>query len=563
MPTPSAHPHDLQPSPVWDRVLFVEVLLLVLLLGCFRMDSGDVWWHLRTGQLIWERTEIPQTDWFTYTNPDAEWIDLHWLYQLFIAGLYGLGGVPALVLANAAIGTAIFALLLTVRRQQWPLWQSIAWLLPAILVFAGRYYVRPEMLSLLLLAAMLAVLFRARERPKLLWLLPLLQLAWVNVQGLFILGPIVWGCFLADGALQALLARRRRGESPEQASTPWKQHLAVTALMGLACLVNPYGWRGATFPLVLRRRIEGPDRAFYLQFAGEFEGIREFLSGRSLSVLLLNITTSMMLLLAVSAVLSVLLLARQRRFNLFGSLLLAVGLYLAFQASRNSVLLAVLGGYVLIWNMGELGAMASKKLAAAAAKGTTRRAASPVRMQQMVAVCLLVLIGMVPTNVLHAIRPSMVPRQFGVGEAEYWYAHDAARFVGRSGMPTRVFAAHQGQAAVVIFHNGPGQRVFADGRLEVNTPTTLETYLQVLKQLSSGNPEANETLQYGIEPGPGGDRELPALLFDLQTLVQLPGLLNNPAWRLVYIDDVAAVFLTSEKADELELPEVDVIVEGE
>ena len=74
--------------------------------GCFDLINWDIWWHLRTGQLIWQRGHVPRTDWFTYTNPDAQWTDLHWGFQLLSAGLWAWGGSGALVLAKCVVGAS-------------------------------------------------------------------------------------------------------------------------------------------------------------------------------------------------------------------------------------------------------------------------------------------------------------------------------------------------------------------------------------------------------------------------------------------------------------------------
>ncbi len=38
-----------------ERLLLGALLGVTFLLGCFPMGDFDVWWHLRTGQLILER----------------------------------------------------------------------------------------------------------------------------------------------------------------------------------------------------------------------------------------------------------------------------------------------------------------------------------------------------------------------------------------------------------------------------------------------------------------------------------------------------------------------------
>jgi hypothetical protein len=49
----------------WHYAVLFALLALAFLLGCFPMGDFDVWWHLRSGQLILERGEVPRTDWFS------------------------------------------------------------------------------------------------------------------------------------------------------------------------------------------------------------------------------------------------------------------------------------------------------------------------------------------------------------------------------------------------------------------------------------------------------------------------------------------------------------------
>src|SRR5947209_8780203 len=82
---------------------------------------------------------------------------------------------------------AAFAASLTARRGSWPVPAAALCWLPALVLFGFRLDPRPEIFSLFYLACYLAVLWRVEARPRLAWLLPLVQVLWVNVQGLFIL----------------------------------------------------------------------------------------------------------------------------------------------------------------------------------------------------------------------------------------------------------------------------------------------------------------------------------------------------------------------------------------
>jgi hypothetical protein len=171
-------------------------LAFVFLASCFPLMDTDFWWHLRTGELILERG-LPDLDWYTFTDFDKPWIDLHWGFQLLVSGLWHLGGANLIVLFKAAVYTTAVWIALKVgqgsgfRGQETrstappardaadlvssslsplpsPLFQAAFWILPAIII-TGRAYERPEMLSLVFLAAWLLILDRSEERPRLLW----------------------------------------------------------------------------------------------------------------------------------------------------------------------------------------------------------------------------------------------------------------------------------------------------------------------------------------------------------------------------------------------------------
>src|ERR1035438_1858805 len=62
-----------------DFSLIVLFLILTFLLGAFPLKDADIYWHLRTGDLIRQTGKVPQTDIFTFTREGVPWIDLHWI----------------------------------------------------------------------------------------------------------------------------------------------------------------------------------------------------------------------------------------------------------------------------------------------------------------------------------------------------------------------------------------------------------------------------------------------------------------------------------------------------
>lgn len=523
-----------------DRYWLAGFLLLAFLIGIVEIEDPDIWWHLRTGQLMIERGEIPRTDWFTYTNPESPWIDLHWMFQLLVAALWALGGAPALVLAKSLFGLGAFAVALCVRRanQSWRL--AVACWLPSLLIFSGRNQVRPEMFTFLFLAMVLAIVFLAQRRPRLVWWLPLIQWLWVNTHGLFILGLVVWGSFLIEIAVRWFSLVPSSEPKPSRADL--RRWTGVSVCLAMATLLNPYGLQGAMFPLVLFQRIEGENREFYAQFAGEFEGLQEFLARYGLLAGLANLTILMIWVLLVLGGISFVRLWRRGKINVLRILLFAAFGYLAWRSSRNSSLLAIVGGMILQANFGDL--------SDGAPLNQTSRFG-----RIALASCLGLLIASLPTNIFWALARSESPRRFGWNEVPHIFSHKAAEFLGRDGMPSRVFPIDQGEAAVYIFHNGPERRVFADGRLEVNTRETLDRYLKIRRQMIARDPELRSSLQEGVEPDQEGRRETPALLIDVAAR-EWGGVSLDPNFRLVHFDGVALVFLDVEQAERLQLPAI-------
>src|SRR5262249_12626880 len=166
------------------------------------------------------------------------------VFQLAISWLHEKGGVVALNVAKCAVTCAAMLILLMARKRQWPIAVMVLAWLPALLVLSGRIYVRPETLTLFYLSIFLAVIVWWDRFPLLAFLLPVVQVAWVNSHGLFVLGPVVLGFGLIDAALRLGIFRPERRRW-------WKMIVAASLATGLACLVNPYGIKGALYPVEL------------------------------------------------------------------------------------------------------------------------------------------------------------------------------------------------------------------------------------------------------------------------------------------------------------------------
>lgn len=574
----------------WRHVLLGSLLLLAFLLGCFPMCDFDVWWHLRTGQLILERGAVPQVDFLTYTNATHAWIDIYWLFQIVIAGLYRLGGSSALVLLKPVAAITVVGLALGARQKNNRAWPAALVWLPALIMFSGRLCERPELFSLVLLAVYLWVLARAPESPRLLWMLPFLQVLWVNCHGLFLLGPLVLMAYSAEW----IVDRLRRAQQV-RARPPLRNFVAATVASLLACVLNPYGVRAVMLPIEQFQKLGRS--GIYRANIGELKTVGDFiaLAGVNNPYLLAFIVV---FLLGVS---SFVLLARRGRISFYRALLFFSAAYLAWQATRNSSLFALVAAFVTTWNLDDT----LQSSPAAATSLRTSDEPAPVRKQtsarsQQARGKPKTLRK--PTSAksrrpskpktLRKPTPAMSPplncessttrnwnpwlivaaavwaiatvsggiyawagegRSLGFGERQRWYAHEACSFLARPDLPERIIAFNISQAAVCIAHVSPAHKLFMDPRLEVNSQETFEHYLAGLRALWRGREDWESPLEIDYNHA----AEVPALLVERGLLSRAARVLSHdPRWRCVFADAVATVFVTSTFAQAHNLPEV-------
>jgi len=521
----------------WNVLLFSMVLLWTFLGMCFPMFDTDFWFHLKTGEWILETGSIPAIDLYTFTDFDKPWIDLHWGFQVLITVLYRLGGVPLVTLVKSGVITTAVAVAWVAGGNTLPVWKKSAlWILPIICI-CGRGNERPEMLSQLFLAAWLWIAASTDRRPGLIWYLPLVTLVWVNCHALFVLGLVVGFCYAADALIREML-NGRFGLEPRTSGPELRTVWIAGGLVALTCFINPYFEQGALFPLTLYRKFS-VEKGFYSANIGEFRPPIDFVLKFGVGNIYVLAESGVWLLTAASFVA---LLSVRHRWSLFRLLLFTGFSHLAWQATRNTNIFALVSGFIACGNFGDCRGSSSGLSASKTDKRLVVR--TKWMMALMAGLCVAVVTGW-----WNEIGEKNKP--FGLGEAAHWFIHDAAKFAGHPGFPKRAFVAHIGQAEVYVYHNGPQRRVFMDARLEVCTRQTFEVYNAILMAMAAGDSSWQRVFS---------DGELPVVILDSRSnpsRAAFNGMLHIPAWRLVFADRTAAVFLPTGLADSLHLPTAD------
>ncbi|MBN9523408.1 hypothetical protein J0H58_33665, partial [bacterium] len=248
MPEPSLPRPVPQDSRFGARVDVVLVALAVAVAGLaasFVARNSDLWLHLAAGRLVAAGEYRFGADPFAVT--DQYWANHAWLFDL---GLYlvfhhlGPAAVGALK-AAAAAGTA--ALMLATARRA-PVWLAALCVLLAATAMAPRLLLQPAVASYLLLAACLYCLHAGGRALR---LVPLLIALWVNLDGWFLLGPLLVGLFA--------LGRDRH---------PWPKWFVPAALA--ACLLSPHHVHALAVPPELSLDVWASDFPTDPRLAGVF-----------------------------------------------------------------------------------------------------------------------------------------------------------------------------------------------------------------------------------------------------------------------------------------------------
>lgn len=239
--------------PLIQRLFSFPAMLGMLLVAgmatiarTFFIDP-DVWWHIKFGQVILATHRLPTNDIYSFSAGGWPWIDAEWAAEVLLAAAYRLDGVRGLEILLLVLGSAILAslyLLATIRCGN-----SKAGFLTAAAVFllaTPSFNLRPQMIGYLFLVLTLIALERFRQgHRRVVWLLPILMIVWINAHPSWSIALGFIGVYLASGLVELRIG--------DVESRPWGhsgrlQLTAVLLLCGFATLITPYGARLAKFP---------------------------------------------------------------------------------------------------------------------------------------------------------------------------------------------------------------------------------------------------------------------------------------------------------------------------
>lgn len=185
--------------------IFIVLIYLVFfsrfLKNSFSYLDTDLGWHLRVGQDIWLKKEIPSLNTYNFDFLNVTWVDHEWLFNLIIYLIYNYAGYVTLTIVFACFPliSVILLMKLTKKILRTQLNDSEKIELYSyfyILAFLGCYAslpslgIRLQQVTIIFIPILLICLYRFEDhdKPKSLYILPIIFYIWANLHGSFLIG---------------------------------------------------------------------------------------------------------------------------------------------------------------------------------------------------------------------------------------------------------------------------------------------------------------------------------------------------------------------------------------
>lgn len=251
---------------VYGLLIVFLAIGLGLLIGSGILRSYDVWWHLEQGRDIISTGRIRFHDIYSHTAFGAYRPPQQWLFEVIQAGLYTIAGASAMVALRMVLLATTLGLLAVLLLRRNCSYLLLVGLLPVV-ASAGMATAscRPHIVLPIFLLAVAAIVVASRDRPKLVWTIPLLFVPWTNLHASFIMGLAfvgIWG------------VQRTLFSDPDSA---WRvsfdpgglaQSAGVMIACIAACAVNPIGPELLTYPI---KYLPGGELAWHSLHVAEWQ----------------------------------------------------------------------------------------------------------------------------------------------------------------------------------------------------------------------------------------------------------------------------------------------------
>ena len=217
---------------------FLSVYILSISYSTSFDLNQDLGRHLKLGEIILRSKTGPDTNLFSYTNPNFPFINHHWLSEVCFYALTSAFGVNSLLLLKIFLVIFALSIILSYSIKQSGILSSLFSILILSPLLFDRQYIRPELFGYVIFCVFLYIFLSYPKTKKYAWSIPVLMTLWVNLHISFVFGVLMIFLFI----LKLFFEKKKKLKDflPFFISFP-------------ALFINPYGIQGGVYPFYIFR----------------------------------------------------------------------------------------------------------------------------------------------------------------------------------------------------------------------------------------------------------------------------------------------------------------------
>lgn len=494
------------------------LLLFFVFSFVFRSDPSfdqDLGRHIKLGEIIVNTRGVPTTNLFSYTNPDFPFINTHWLFEALVYFFSQSLGLQTLLFLKVII----FLLSIWLIFQAIPKDKQI-FLLPIGFIFLHvlreRLELRPEIFSFLFTASTYFILEKFVQTSsgrgtfvaKLIWILPLIQLIWINTHIYFFVGLMLQAIFLLHIWISDLLFHSSSGKA--------KVVVIIFVLSLLFSLINPNGLNGFLYPLNVTKNYG------YTIVENQTMYLLESINFKNPNFIFVKLCWGIIILSLIIAII-------KRNFSIKNIFLAITGLVLSLMNVRSFPYLVFLSLPTTVINFSLL------KI--------------PKVLNNLILTIFTAMILLESFSYLNGEYYKSHDSNFSVGLSIAEKGKNALNFLINNDLPNPIFNNFD-IGSYIIYRGFPRFQVFVDGRPEAYPKEFFQNiYIPMQSDYSKFKTEEQK-------------RGFKTVIFSHtdQTpwgISFLGNIVKDSSWKLVFIDDFMVIFVKNETVLEKKLEIID------
>lgn len=200
--------------------------------------NGDLGYQVKVGQIITHCGCVPTTNLFSYAFTNFPWTLNSWASCVILYEFLVHFGENSLLLLKAGLITVSFLVLFIHAWGKYAKFWTLIVSFIFLVMFYGRFIIRPELFSYVLLSLFLVCIEKYRESKRLLflWSLVLIEWLWVNIHIYFVFGIGIYGLLLLELLMQKKLT---------------KTHIVILLLLCAVTFINPLTAKQVFLPFTI------------------------------------------------------------------------------------------------------------------------------------------------------------------------------------------------------------------------------------------------------------------------------------------------------------------------